>query len=353
MGPYTDVMQPLPGIVLESLPQAVVASLEVRDAWRRQAASAGEGLEFLISDLARWPPGSTVRVAFLDGDSSLHARVEEATRQITDACNLNLDFGRDQVTGEYRRWRETDTAYAAQIRVSFDREGYWSLVGTDSTDRTVGAPGHPEGGRPGQRSLNLNGFTKGLPAGWQGTVRHEFLHALAFEHAHQNMRGPCEQEFRWEDDPGYLPTQDARSMFVADQDGRRPGIYTYLAGAPNHWPRWMVDHNLRTAESPDVIAGPFDPESIMLYDFEPLFYKSTPSECAPTGNGIDLSDGDRRGLQLLYPYTAVELTELTTRAGQALDQVGHEAGFEAANGADSPYLDRVVDLLNALVGKGH
>ncbi len=351
MEPDTNVRSPLPGMILESIPRAVVASIEVRDAWRRQVASAGEGLEFLVSDLARWRPGSTLLVGFLDGDSGLHARIEQATRQITDVCNLTLDFGWDEATGEYRRWRETDTAYAAHIRVSFDREGCWSLVGTDSTDRTVGAPGEPEGGRPGQRSLNLDGFTNGLPLRWQGTVRHEFLHALAFQHAHQNLRGPCEKEFRWEDDPGYLPTQDARGVFVADRAGRRPGIYTFLAGKPNKWQRWEVDHNLRMVDSPDIVAGPFDSDSIMLYDFDPLFYKTTPSKCAPTGNGIDLSDGDRRGLQLLYPHPAAEVSRLTSRAAQVLDQIGagSESGLETAGGADSLYWARVVDLLNALV----
>ncbi len=343
-----------PGIRLESLPDQVVASLEVRDAWRRQVASNSEGLEFIVSDLARWRPGSVVRVAFLDGDAELHRHIEQATRQITDACNLSLDFGRDPATGEYRRWSETDTAYAAEIRVSFDRDGFWSLVGTDSTDRTVGAPGYPDGGRPGQRSLNLGGFTSGRPTDWQGTVRHEFLHALAFQHAHQNLRGPCEDEFRWEDDPGYLPTQDVYGMFIADDAGRRPGIYTYLAGAPNRWPRRMVDHNLRMVESPDTIAGPFDSASIMLYAFEPFFYKTTPSACAPTGNGIDLSDGDRRGLRLLYPGTAAGVSEFTTRAEEVLDRIGagSESGLQNAAGAGSPYRARVIDLLITLVSGG-
>lgn len=339
-----------PGIRLESLPDDVVASLEVRDAWRRQVAAATDGLEFIVSDLARWRPGSTVRVAFLDGEASLHADVEQATRQITDACNLRLDFGRDQATGEYRRWTEADTAYAAEIRVSFDLDGYWSLVGTDSMDRTVGAATGRVGGLPGQRSLNLAGFTTSRPARWEGTIRHEFLHALGFQHAHQNLRGPCEKEFRWEDDPGYLPTLDDDGVFVPDPVGRYPGIYTYLAGAPNHWPRRLVDHNLRTMDSPDVIAGPFDPESIMLYTFEPFFYRNTPSKCAPTGNGIDLSDGDRRGLQLLYPGTAAAVSALAAQAGQALDLLG--AGLESSltgDGLVSTYRARVIDLLIALV----
>ena len=45
---------------LESLPDDVVAAIEVRDRWRR--ASASGGLEFLVTDIARWTPGSTVRV---------------------------------------------------------------------------------------------------------------------------------------------------------------------------------------------------------------------------------------------------------------------------------------------------
>ena len=307
----------------------------------------------MVSDLTRWPPGSTVRVAFLDGESGLHERVALATHQITDACNLKLDFGRDETTREYRRWREGDTSYAAEIRVSFDCNGYWSLVGTDSTDRTVGAPKGQAGGRPGQRSLNLGGFCDDLRDGWEGVVRHEFLHALGFRHSHQNMRGPCEKEFRWEDDLGYTPTQDAHGVFVADQTGRRPGIYTYLAGAPNWWPRQMVDENLRTVERSDTIAGPFDSSSIMLYSFEPLFYRSIPSRCAPTGNGLDLSAGDRRGLALLYPSAAGEVGELTARASRVLVRIGAgaEGGFKA-DGADSAYAARVSELLRALTNDG-
>ena len=93
-------------------------------------------------------PGSTVRVAFLDGSDQLHADVAAATTPITDACNLKLDFGA-AATGKHRRWTKSDTEYQAEIRVSFDLDGFWSLVGTDSTDETVGGPNDPAGGRPG------------------------------------------------------------------------------------------------------------------------------------------------------------------------------------------------------------
>jgi hypothetical protein len=331
---------------LEALPDEVVASIEVRDRWRRALAENDAGLEFIVSDLSRWRPGSTVRVAFLDGETALHAEIEQAVQQIADECNLVLDFGRDPGTGDYRRWTEADTEYAAEIRVSFDMGGFWSLVGTDSNDPTIGGPGSPIGGGPGQRSLNLGGFTVQKPADWEGTARHEFLHALSFHHAHQNLRGPCAEEFRWEDDPGYQPTQDPRGVFVPDAQGRRPGIYTYLAGPPNRWSRAKVDHNLKTNVSDEVVIGPFDSDSVMLYEFEAFFYKTDPSPCAPTGNGIDLSAGDKRGLGLLYPGAdeAVEvLSQSAAKAREAMQGRAEEEGL----GEESAYEKRVRELLEA------
>ncbi|WP_225801960.1 hypothetical protein [Streptomyces sp. NK15101] len=338
---------------LESLPDEVVADIEVRDRWRR--ATAG-GLEFLITDIARWTPGSTVRVAFLDGNDQLHADIAGATKQITDACNLTLDFGRNDGAGTFRRWSTSDTAYAAEIRVSFDLPGFFSLVGTDSTDPAIGAGGGPVGGNPGQRSLNLGRFTVNRPTRWEGTVRHEFLHALGFHHSHQNMRGTCEGEFRWEDEVGYVPTQDADGVFVADSKGRLPGIYTFLAGEPNRWPRAKVDHNLRTVDDPEVVAGPFDTKSVMLYRFPAFFYKSTPSSCAPSGDGQNLSDGDKRGLDLLYPHVASALADRQARAEEVLQSLG--AGPEGLPGENGgalaeAYRDRVAELAAAQAAGVH
>jgi hypothetical protein len=188
-----------------------------------------------------------------------------------------------------------------------------------------------------------------LPADWEGTVRHEFLHALAFHHEHQNMRGPCESQFRWDDDAGYVPTKNARGVFVPDAAGRAPGIYTYLAGAPNFWPRAKVDHNLRTKESPELIVSEFDGASVMLYAFEPFFYRTNPSDCAPTGNGIDLSEGDRRALRLLYPHTAPEVAEIASRAGKSLEAWTSGAGLESLGPDErSPYAGRVAELLESM-----
>jgi hypothetical protein len=335
--------------ILEALPDAVVAGLEVRDAWRKQLAASNVGLEFVVSDLSRWPVGSVVRVAFLDGDSALHAKIAAATTPVTESANLTLDFGHDPVTGSFRRWTEADTVLQAEIRVSFDMPGYWSLVGTDSTDSTI-SPGAPMGGGPGQRSLNLTRFATALPEQWQGTVRHEFLHALAFKHEHQNIRGPCEHEFRWEDDSGYVPTRNSDGVFVRDAQGRRPGIYTYMAGPPNQWNRAKVNHNLRTVADPGAVAGQFDPASVMLYRFESFFYKTDPSPCAPTGPGVELSDGDKQGLALLYPAAPEAAAVLVEQSMIGLELLGagqESVGGSQGGGARSAYGERLVELMTA------
>lgn len=288
--------------LLEDYPNELAESIAQNEAWRRKLADDNSELEFIVSDAARWVPGSDVKVAFLGGSAELHRKIAGVAKAISDSCSINLDFG---AQSNYRTWSENDTSYSADIRISFDKGGYWSLVGSASVDPSIGPRDGGVGGRPNQRSLNLGGYDEKLPASWQRTVLHELLHALAFKHEHQNMRGPCQNEFRWEDDRNYVATTK-KDRFVADKNGKRPGIYTYLGGAPNNWSRRKIDHNLRSAGAEEGVASNFDPESVMLYRFPSLFYKSDPSPCAPVGNGDRLSDGDRRGLRLLYTNASLE-----------------------------------------------
>lgn len=308
-------------IFFEALPEYVISAMEVRDRWfTRSAAPPPDGGEaFVVEDLLRWQVGQTVRVAFLGGDTQLHRDIAEVTREITDSCNINLDFGFNEQTGTFRKWSTNDQEYKAEIRVSFDQSGFFSLLGTDSINSNISMPGQPVGGRPNQRSLNLGGFHVQRPRTWLGTTRHEFLHALAFHHEHQHPGGGCTDEFRWQDDPGYQPTRNADGVYVNDEQGRRPGIYTFLAGAPNFWNRAKVDHNLRRLPPEGLTTGNFDRASIMLYRFPPLFYRSSPSPCAPSGNGQSLSQGDRDGLRHLYPSDEAEVDALSSRSLSAFD----------------------------------
>jgi len=269
----------------------------------------------------RWQPGSTVRIAFLGGSNGLRRQIAEATQSITTNGNLKFDFGHNPANGTYRSWSTSDTQLAAEIRVSFDQAGYSSLVGRDSVNGNIGGLVGPVGGRPNQRSLNLGGFRVQLPSDWKRTVRHEFLHAVAFHHEHQSPLGGCDSQFRWEDDPGYVLTQDAFGRFIS-ANGKRPGIYTYLSGYPNFWNRQKVDFNLRqVSPSAGLHPGAFDRASIMLYRFPDLFYVSNDSQRRPLGNGEDLSQEDIKGLKYLYPTDTATVQQVVEQANKLTGEV--------------------------------
>jgi hypothetical protein len=318
---YAPEVAPSGDTLLCQLPDDVQASIEVRDRWFASTTAPSDGEFFVVEDILRWEQGQAVRVAFLGGSTQLHRRILEATADITDSCNISLDFGFDEETETFRSWSLADTVHAAEIRVSFDMGGYWSLVGRDSIAPNIGLPGEPIGGRANQRSLNLSGFHIQPPGDAERIIRHEFLHALGFHHEHQSPSSGCEEQFRWEDDPGYQPTTSADGVFIPDFAGRRPGIYTYLAGAPNKWPRNKVDHNLRRMSSSDITFSTFDRASIMLYRFQPFFYRTNPSPCAPSGQGVSLSDGDRAGLARLYPNDQESATVLRETQSRAFESV--------------------------------
>lgn len=306
---------------LERLPEGIDAALAEREAWRTEIANSDTKLEFLLSTIRAWPAGDQLRVGFSGGTIEHHQAVAQATVAITQGINLGLDFGFGVGVAAanpgqpFRSWSKTDTRFSAEIRIGFKPGCAWSLVGTDSIDRTVNSADGSSGGAPFQQSMNFDPETElGSPA-WDRMVRHEFLHALGFEHEHQNLSGPCATEFRWEDDEGYIETT-IDGAFVVDEHGRRPGIYTHLSGAPNRWSRDQVDANMRTQAQGDFAE--FDRESIMLYRFPDMYYRSVPSACAPVGDGATLSAGDRDGLQQLYPSEASTVAERRIKATDTL-----------------------------------
>ena len=89
--------------------------------------------------------------------------------------------------------------------------------------------------------------------------------------------------------------------------------------------------------------GPFDQASVMLYRFAPFFYKSSPSACAPIGPGTELSDGDKRGLGVLYPGAPEAAQEMAEKSQRGLDILSTEAPGEVR----SVYSDRLLELLAA------
>ena len=151
----------------------------------------------MINLTKRWPNGKTIKVAFKGGSEGLHKQIADAVNEWTNYANLKFDFI-DPTTSEYHTWKPSDSAFTADIRVSFDQSGYYSLVGTDSVDSIIS--------RPSEESLNLEGFDQSPPSDWKGVALHEFGHAIGFEHEHQGPNAMC--DFRFDDDPGYVATTD-------------------------------------------------------------------------------------------------------------------------------------------------
>jgi len=272
----------------------------------------------IVQHSRRWTPGNTLTIAFKGGTDDLYAKIEGAASPWTQSNAANLKFSFKDNSGQYRHWSASDQNYAADIRIGFinqgDYAGNWSAVGTDSRDSTV------EGGAPNQGSMNFGGFDQQLPVDWAGTVLHEFGHALGFEHEHQSPSGGC--DFRLDDDPGYVKTTDAEGWYTTDSKGRRPGLYTYLGGKANYWPKDRVDANLKafsSAATRNYLLGPFDKLSIMKYYFEPaMFEKGLNSSCYTGTENETLSAQDLIGVQKAYPRDPAAAQRITTEQTEAL-----------------------------------
>lgn len=308
-------------LLLDPYPDDVQAAVEARDRFLRNLETVADGiaLESVLDNLARWQPGQTLRVAFLEGSPALHEQIANTASEWSEYANLGFDFGLDQATGRYRSWSLTDTEYQADIRISFftgmdRRRGYWSNLGRDSIDPTIASPGAP--------SMNFGGFLTGIPDGGLATVIHEFGHALAFHHEHQHPIGGCELDFRWEDDPGYVPTRSPQGEYIPDASGKRPGLYTRLGGPPNGWPKAKVDFNLRQLrETHAYTVGPFDVKSIMKYAFPAWMFREGEQSLCFSQRNLVLSEQDKIGAADAYPAAAAAVAEITDQRRAVLESV--------------------------------
>ncbi len=203
--------------ILEGYPADLVKVLDVRDSALAAPAqlppdsAVGLAFQSMVASTQRWRQQQRIKVAFLGGSPDLRDSILKATQAWQKLINLKLDFGFDPQRRTFREWTRVDKAYGAHIRISFDRKGYWSLVGQVAID--------PRYGPPDSSSMNFDDFDAALPVEWEGTVLHEFGHALGLLHEHQNPAGNCENEFRWEDDPGYVRTVNAQGWVIPDRAG--------------------------------------------------------------------------------------------------------------------------------------
>ena len=253
--------------VIEAYPDRIQAKIEKKERQKRAQVPNyiyGKSLELVLDDLKLWRVG-TITVSFKGGDTALHKKLANTAKIWTEYGNIKFDFGYNEATGTYRQWSPDDKS---NVRVGFEYDGYWSLVGNDSMDPAII--------EPGEITLNLSDFDKNLPPDWAGVTLHEFGHALGFQHEHQTPAFMC--DFDW------------------------PALYDYLAGPPNYWTKAKVDHNLRQLREGGLTFSAHDKNSIMHYSFPAWMFISKEKSPCFTEENTELSPEDKRMMEVAYPY---------------------------------------------------
>ena len=164
----------------------------------------------------RWRPGRTLRVRFLNGDSSLQTRVFETALEWT--LHANVQFVRSN-------------AVDSEIRIAFTNDGQsWSYIGTDADDL------------PTNRSTMQFGWLHPTTSQRElrAVVLHEFGHALGLIHEHQQPAA----RIPWD----------------------RDAVYAYYGNQVPPWSRSLVDEQIfNRYDSGETQYSAWDPTSIMQY----------------------------------------------------------------------------------------
>jgi serralysin len=198
----------------------------------------------------KWPWGSQISVAFLEGDPALQDRVRAVAEEWVgpNMANLGLRFD-DGGTGD--------------VRIAFVQgDGSWSYLGTVAHQIPAG-----------DATMNYGWLTPDSPDDeLRRVVLHEFGHALGLIHEHQNPRRPV----NWN-----------RDAVIAD-----------LSGPPNNWDEATIENNIfKRYDLSELEGTDVDPDSIMMY---PIPAAWTTDGFSVGLNG-ELSETDVEFIRKAYP----------------------------------------------------
>ena len=201
----------------------------------------------LVKD-SKWASGDTISISFLDGTDEQKTLVRRfASEWVEGLANLKLSFLNPPNT---------------DIRISFQYEGSWSVIGT--TCRNVPKP---------EPTMNFGWLEPGISdSEARQVILHEFGHALGLIHEHQN------------------PNQAI--------DWNKPAVIADLSGPPNNWDQETIQHNMFDVYPPnEVAATKLDSTSIMMYRIP----KAWTNDGTSSEFNDKLSETDKKFIRKQYP----------------------------------------------------
>lgn len=194
----------------------------------------------------KWTPGTTIKVSFLNGTEWQHEKVEQYVPAWSKYANIKFEFL---------------TKGVGDVRISFNKQGSYSYIGTDAKNRPAA-----------RETMNL-GWINDTRTEEQlrSVILHEFGHALGLLHEHMNPLS----NIKW----------------------NKPVVYAYYLQYEG-WEKDMVDKQVFDRYSVSMTNKSYDPKSIMHYPVPADFTLDQYS----VGENTDLSANDKKLIAELYPF---------------------------------------------------
>ncbi len=249
--PHVCVDQILPNELLKKAAELAIKENPANQPAPQARVAAHHPFGLALVTGKQWTPGRVLKVRFLEGDPAIQAKVQQYANVWCEFANIKFDFnpaGKD----------------TAEIRISFQKDGSWSVIGTDALVRPANQP-----------TMNFGWLTQDTAdTEYSRVVTHEFGHALGCIHEHQNPGGGIE----W----------------------NRDAVYKYYQGPPNNWPKEQVDVNLFQKYDESIASHhtDLDPDSIMMYPIPAQFTM----DGFTVGMNTELSEMDKEYINEMYPF---------------------------------------------------